>query len=153
MIVATLNYIRKDDKTLMLYRNKRIDDYHLGKYNGVGGKLESGESPEECALREIEEETGLIAKDLIYRGHITFPVFDGTSDWLCFVYECFDFEGDLKACAEGTLHWVDDDKLFELNLWEGDPIFMDIIYQTSDSFYGKFVYCNKKLTDYYIVQY
>ncbi len=153
MIIATLCYIRKNGKTLMLHRNKKNYDYHEGKYNGIGGKLESGESPEECCFREIKEETGLTAHKLKYRGHLTFPVFDGTSDWLCFVYECCDFSGQLIDCNEGTLHWIDDEDIFKLNLWEGDPYFIDIIYRTNKNFSGKFIYHDKKMLSYNLTTY
>ncbi len=153
MIVATLCYIRRDGKTLMLHRNKKNSDYHQGKYNGIGGKLESGESPEECCIREIKEETGLDAHAIKYRGHLSFPVFDGTSDWLCFVYECTDFSGDLIACDEGTLHWVKDDDITSLNLWEGDHHFIDIIYKTNENFSGKFIYKDKALVSYQLSVY
>ncbi|MCK8061645.1 MULTISPECIES: 8-oxo-dGTP diphosphatase [unclassified Fusibacter] len=148
MIVASLIYLRRDSKTLMLHRNKRGDDYHLGKYNGIGGKLEAGESPEDCALREIKEETGLIANEVKYRGHIAFPVFDGNEDWLCFIYECYDFEGDLVEGSEGSLHWIEDESLLDLPLWEGDPIFLNVIYHSSDLFSGKFTYEDKELKSY-----
>jgi 8-oxo-dGTP diphosphatase len=152
MIVAALVYLRKDGKTLMLHRNKRSDDYHLGKYNGIGGKIEPGESPEECAIREIKEETGLSAKSVHYRGHIAFPVFDGTQDWLCFIYECTAFDGTLVEGSEGTLHWIEDERLLELPLWDGDPLFLDIIYNSSDKFFGKFTYEEKELKLYQLTR-
>ncbi len=153
MIVATLCYIRKDGKTLMLHRNKKNSDYHEGKYNGIGGKLESGESPEECCIREIKEETGLDAHNLKLRGFLSFPVFDGTSDWLCFVYECNDFSGQLTTCDEGTLHWIDDDAITSLNLWQGDHYFIDVIYQTDKYFRGKFTYRDKQLISHQLTTY
>ncbi len=153
MIVATLCYMRKDGKTLMLHRNKKDADYHEGKYNGIGGKLETGESPEECCVREIREETGFDAEVLRFRGHLSFPVFDGTSDWLCFVYECHDFSGVMTECTEGTLHWIEDDVLTTLNLWEGDRYFLDIIYKTDKNFYGKFIYRDKALVSHCLETY
>lgn len=153
MIIASLIYLRKDGKTLMLHRNKKDSDYHLGKYNGIGGKLEKGESPEACAIREIQEETGLIASALKYRGHLTFPDFDGETDWLCFIYECFDFQGELMDCNEGSLHWIEDSQLYDLNLWEGDPYFLKVIYETKKCFYGVFTYHQKKLVHYDLTTY
>jgi len=132
----------------MLHRNKKDQDYHRGKYNGIGGKMESGESPETCAIREILEETGLKAKKLWYRGHLSFPNFDGQNDWLCFIYECHHFEGDLIDCNEGTLHWVEDENLLELPLWEGDCHFLDVIYHSNDIFSGCFTYEDKRLVSY-----
>lgn len=152
MIVATLTYIRKQGKTLMLHRNKKDQDYHEGKYNGIGGKLESGESPEQCAFREIKEETGLVAEALTYRGHLSFPCFDGVNDWLCFVYECRDFHGDIAECDEGTLHWVPDDQILSLPLWEGDGHFLKLLYQTDEIFQGVFTYRDKALVDYQITR-
>lgn len=152
-IVATLTYIRHQGKTLMLHRNKKNQDYHRGKYNGIGGKVEIGESPEECALREIAEETGLRARNLLYRGHLTFPNFDGYNDWLCFIYECHDFEGDLQECNEGTLHWIEDQAVLSLPLWEGDPHFLRVIYESSHIFSGKFVYQDKQLQNWELKQY
>jgi 8-oxo-dGTP diphosphatase len=151
MIVATLTYIRSDGKTLMLHRNKKLKDYHEGKYNGIGGKLEAGESPEMCAKREIFEETGLHAKSICYRGHLTFPQFDGVSDWLCFIYECHKFEGELIDSDEGTLYWIEDQELLNLNLWEGDPYFLKVLYGSSAHFSGIFYYKNKQLLDYELI--
>ncbi len=153
MIVASLCYIRRDKQTLMLHRNKRDSDIHEGKYNGIGGKLESGESPEECCIREIKEETGLTARALKFRGHLSFPAFDGSDDWLCFVYECHDFSGQLSSCDEGTLHWIDDDAILGLNLWQGDRYFIDVIYQTDQNFYGKFIYREGKLISHQLTSY
>lgn len=148
MIVATLTYLRKSGQTLMLHRNKKDRDYHKGKYNGVGGKLEAGESPEACAIREIREETGLEVNQLIYRGHLSFPMFDGHNDWLCFVYECHEFQGELGPCPEGTLHWIPDENLLDLPLWDGDVHFLRVLYNTPDIFFGQFVYENQQLVSY-----
>src|SRR6056297_2091953 len=110
-ILATLCYLQKDGQTLMLFRNKKENDIHEGKYNGLGGKFEIGESPEECARREIEEESGLVAEELHLKGVITFPKFDGTNDWYVFVYTVFQFSGRLIESPEGSLEWIDNDRL------------------------------------------
>ena len=81
IINATLCYLRRDRYTLMLYRNKKPDDIHQGKWNGLGGKFEAGETPEECACREVREESGLIPDELVLKGVLTFPCFDGVNDW------------------------------------------------------------------------
>ncbi|MDZ7764918.1 MAG: NUDIX domain-containing protein [Melioribacteraceae bacterium] len=86
MKLATLCYIQKENKTLMLYRNKKENDYHEGKWNGLGGKFEPGETPEDCAIREIKEEAGLTVKKLVMKGFITFPLFDGKDDWHVFLF-------------------------------------------------------------------
>ena len=139
MKLATLCYIQKDDKTLMLYRNKKENDYHEGKWNGLGGKFEPGESPEECAIREIKEESGLTVKNLVMKGFITFPLFDGKDDWFVFLFIIDDFEGDLIDSPEGELEWIPDEKLLELNLWEGDRYYMPWLFE--DKFFSaKFIY-------------
>jgi 8-oxo-dGTP diphosphatase len=147
MKLATLLYVQKDDKTLMLYRNKKENDYHKGKWNGLGGKFEQGESPEECALRELKEESGLIAKRLVLKGHITFPLFDGIDDWYVFVFTIPEFEGELSSSDEGELEWIPNKELKKLNLWEGDKYFIDWLFQNR-VFSAKFNYNNGKLIDY-----
>ncbi len=147
MILATLLYVQRDGKTLMLYRNKKENDYHEGKWNGLGGKFEQGESAEECAIRELKEESGLIAKSLKMKGFITFPNFDGENDWHVFIFTIDKFEGELIDSPEGKLEWIPNEKLTELNLWEGDKIFIPWLFQ--DKFFSaKFIYVNKKFIDY-----
>jgi len=152
MKLATLLYVMKDDKTLMLYRNKRKKDYHEGKWNGLGGKFELGESPEECAIRELEEESGLIAKNLIFKGHLTFPMFDGVDDWYVFVFIVDKFEGELIDSEEGELIWIPNKELKDLNLWEGDQIFIDWLFDNK-FFSAKFIYDKGKFIDYEVVFY
>ncbi len=147
MKLATLLYVQKDDKTLMLYRNKKENDYHEGKWNGLGGKFELSESPEECAIRELEEESGLIAKKLVLKGHITFPMFDGKDDWYVFVFIIPEFEGELIESDEGHLEWIPNDKLIDLNLWEGDKYFINWLFM-DEMFSAKFNYDNGKFIDY-----
>ncbi|MEG2538604.1 MAG: 8-oxo-dGTP diphosphatase, partial [Clostridium sp.] len=122
-------------------------DYHKNKYNGIGGKFEEGESPEECIIREAYEETGLTLKSLRLRGMITFPMFDMVDDWYTFIYTADEFEGELKECNEGNLHWIDNDKILDLNLWEGDRVFLN--WLNSDRiFSAKFIYENGEFKDY-----
>ncbi len=147
MKLATLCYVQKDNKTLMLYRNKKENDYHEGKWNGLGGKFELGESPEDCAIRELKEEAGLIVKNLIMKGFITFPLFDGKDDWHVFLFVIDRFEGELIDSPEGELKWIDNDKLSEINLWEGDKIFIPWLFE--DKFFSaKFNYEEGKFKDY-----
>ena len=96
MKLATLCYVmdKKNNSTLMIYRNKKQNDYHEGKWNGLGGKFEPGETPEECAVREIEEESGLKVRSVIMKGFITFPLFDGKDDWYVFLFTADEFEGE-----------------------------------------------------------
>lgn len=150
MKLATLCYIIKDGKTLMIYRNKKENDYHEGKWNGLGGKFEAGESPEDCAIREMKEETGLDVKNPNMKGFITFPNFDGVDDWYVFVFVFHDFEGDLIESPEGHLEWIDNDKLIELNLWEGDKIFIPWLFQKK-FFSAKFNYENGKFIDHEVI--
>jgi len=147
MKLATLCYVKKDDKTLMLYRNKKENDYHEGKWNGLGGKLEPGESPEDCAVREIFEESGLIVRELKLKGFITFPLFDGKDDWYVWLYFITKWDGKLKDSPEGELSWIEDDKLHELNLWDGDKIFIKWMFNNKP-FSAKFNYENGQFIDY-----
>ena len=151
-ILATLCYIKDKDKTLMLYRNKKKDDYHEGKWNGLGGKLEPGETPEDCVLREVKEETGLTIRNPMMHGIITFPKFDGENDWYVFIFTATQFEGNIISSDEGKLEWIPNEKLFELNLWEGDKIFLEWLFK--DKFFSaKFIYINKDFVDYSVLFY
>ena len=143
-VVATLCYVRSGGRTLMLHRNKKIGDVHLGKWNGLGGKLESGESPDECVVREVREESGLTILDARLRGVLTFPAFRDGEDWLVFVYTATRFEGALGECAEGTLKWIPDVEILGLPVWEGDRIFLPWLKE--DRFFSaKFSYRNGRL--------
>ncbi len=141
MKLATLCYLRKNGHTLMIHRVKKENDIHANKWNGLGGKFEPGETPEECARREILEESGLYAKKLILKGFITFPEFSQGEDWYAFVYIVPDFEGLLIDSPEGNLKWIHDDDLLELNLWPGDRVFLPWLDQ-SEFFSAKFEYKN-----------
>ena len=149
-ILATLCYVMSEGRTLMLYRNKKENDFHEGKWNGLGGKFETGETPEECAIREIKEESGLTVKDPIMKGFITFPLFDGKNDWYVFVFKFNGFEGKLIDSPEGTLEWIPNEKLTELNLWEGDSIFISWLFEER-FFSAKFNYKDKEFIDYEVV--
>ena len=136
----------------MLHRIKKKNDIHKNKWNGLGGKLEPGESPEECVKREVFEESGLIIESPNLHGVITFPKFDGIDDWIVFVYTANNFEGNLIECDEGKLDWVSDDQLLNLNLWEGDKIFIPWLTQNK-FFSAKFIYEKKKLINYDVIFY
>ena len=144
MKLATLCYLKKENHTLMLHRVKKDNDIHEGKWNGVGGKLEAGESPEECAIREIFEETGLQAANPRLAGVLTFPLFAKGEDWYVFVYIVQEFEGTLIDSDEGNLKWIPDDEVMNLNLWEGDYIFLPWL-QENIFFSGKFSYVDGEL--------
>ena len=149
-ILATLCYVRHKGKTLMLHRVKKENDYHEGKWNGLGGKFEPGETPEECAIREVEEESGLKIEDPRLCGFIVFPEFDGENDWNVFIFTADEFSGKLIDSPEGKLEWISDKKLFDLNLWEGDKIFINWVLDKK-FFTAKFIYKNKKFVDFKVV--
>lgn len=152
MKLATLCYVRKDHQTLMVHRIKKANDMHQGKWNGLGGKLEPGETPEECALRELYEESGLRARRPQLRGVLTFPGFANEEDWYAFVFVITDFSGELIDSPEGTLAWVEDARLLDLNLWEGDRIFIPWLEQPG-FFSGKFTYQDGRLVGHSVVFY
>lgn len=149
IVLATLVYVVKDGKTLMIHRCKRDEDQHKGKYNGLGGKFERGESPLECAKREVIEESGLQIEDVVFKGTLLFPEFDKHGrDWIVFVYRADNFSGVLqKENQEGTLEWVSNDQIENLPLWEGDRHFLKYLF-TDQIFDGKFIYKNNELLDY-----
>lgn len=139
--LSTLCYIRNEHQTLMLLRNKKQNDVHEGKWNGLGGKFLPGESPEECAIREIREESGLNATKLRLHGTIIFPEFEKDTECLVYLFTVSEFSGTLIDSPEGTLEWIDNHKVSSLNLWEGDKIFLPWL-DRKDFFSAKFVYEN-----------
>ena len=144
--LATICYIDNGKELLMLHRNKKPNDVHEGKWIGVGGKLERGETPQECAEREILEETGLKAKPVL-KGVITFPEFTLDLDWYTYVFKVTEFEGDLIDCNEGTLEWVPYDEVLSKPTWEGDHTFVEWLLEDKPFFSAKFVYDGDKLLD------
>lgn len=138
MINTVLCYIERDGQYLMLYRNRKENDVNAGKYIGVGGKFEAGESPEECLLREVREETGYTLTSYAFRGIITF-VLNGETEYM-FLYTADGFEGTLTDCDEGELCWIDKDKIPSLPLWEGDKLFLELLRQDVRPFSMKLVY-------------
>ena len=156
MKLATLCYVRDgvgpSGRTLMLHRIKKANDMHAGKWNGLGGKVEGGESPEECAIREVWEESGLRMVDPVLRGVITFPQFSGGEDWYTYIFVAHSYSGELIDSNEGVLAWVDNTKLFDLNLWAGDRVFMRWLDEPR-FFSAKFVYLSGELTKYEVVFY
>lgn len=138
--LATICYIDNGKEWLLLHRNKKPNDVHAGKWIGVGGKLEAGETPDECAIREIREETGLIVNSLSLKGIITFPEFTPDNDWYTYVFKVTDFEGSLIDCDEGTLEWVPYADILKRPSWEGDYIFMKWLLEDKPFFSAKFSY-------------
>ena len=137
--ITTLCYVEKEDSYLMLHRIKKKDDMNQDKWLGVGGHLEDGESPEECLLREVREETGLTLVSYRLRGVVTF-VSDKYPDEYMFLYTADGFEGILAECSEGQLECVKKEKIRELPLWEGDLIFFELLKDQLPFFSLKLVY-------------
>ena len=152
MKLATLCYLKADGKTLMIHRIKKTNDMHQGKWNGLGGKLDPGETPEECAIREVREESGLIIADPQLKGVLTFPKFANNEDWYAFVFVARKFQGHLIDSNEGVLEWIEDGQLLDLELWEGDRIFIPWMEQPG-FFSGKFVYQAGQLVEHSAVFY
>src|SRR4029079_18736578 len=115
-----------------------------GKWNGLGGKFQPGESPEECARREILEASGLRCDQLELKGTITFPLFDGKDDWYVFLFNAYDPQGEPVHPPEGELSWIDDAEIDALPLWPGDRIFMPWLNHRK-FFSAKFVYEQNEL--------
>ena len=137
--LTTLCYIEQDDKYLMLHRVKKEHDINKDKWIGIGGHFEGTESPEECLLREVWEETGLTLTDYRFRGLVTFVSGEECLEYMA-LYTATGFTGDMLPCDEGTLEWVDIDKIMTLNIWEGDKIFFRLIDQDAPFFSLKLVY-------------
>lgn len=131
-IVATLGYLRSPDgsRVLMIHRNLRQDDHHLGKYNGLGGKVEPREDVLAGMRREIFEEAGVTCTAMRFRGTLSWPGFGKHGeDWLGFVFVIDAFEGQPKTLnPEGTLEWVEIERMHELPMWEGDRHFLPLVF-------------------------
>ena len=144
---TTLCYIENDkNQTLLLHRTKKKNDLNENKWIGVGGKFLDKESPEECALREAKEETGLTLTSLKYRGIVTF-VSDKWETEYMHLFTSDKFTGELTDCDEGELLWVDKHELLRLNLWEGDKIFLRLIEEECPFFSLKLCYIGDTLTE------
>ena len=139
MRLTTLCYVERNGSWLMMHRTKKDRDENAGKWIGLGGHLESGESPEECVRREIREEAGLQVTDLRLRGIITFILPDW-GDELTFLYTARTDTESLPDCAEGELKWIPADEVMSLSLWEGDRAFLPLLRSRSDCFSMKLVY-------------
>jgi 8-oxo-dGTP diphosphatase len=146
-ILATLGYVLSPDhrQVLLIHRNRRSDDPHFGKYNGLGGKLEPGEDVVSGLRREIHEEAGLECQKLSLRGTISWPGFGKQGeDWFGFIFRIDSWTGQLRAeNPEGDLEWVELGGLLRLPLWEGDRHFLPLVFEQSDrQFHGAMPYQN-----------
>ena len=157
MLLATLCYLHHNNHTLMLHRVKKENDIHAGKWNGLGGKIEAGESPEECVVREVREESGLAIRNPKLVGLLVFVNFKG-DDWYVFVFTADEFASQKPIfsektgflnleSSEGYLQWIPDTKVESLNLWESDHVFMPWI-RAGKFFSAKFIYEGDEMKGY-----
>lgn len=144
--VTVVCYLEKDGKYLMLHRNKKKNDINGGKWIGVGGHVEAGESPEECVVREVKEETGYTLERYRYRGIITF-CYDQEPAMYLFLFTADQFSGEQIECNEGDLQWVAKAEVHNLNLWQGDRIFHRLLEERDDFFAMKMVYQGDTMID------
>ena len=152
MRLTTLCYIEKDNKYLMLHRTKKEIDFNKDKWIGVGGKFEENETPEECLLREVKEETGLTLLNYRLRGIITF-ISDIYETEYMYLYTADKFFGDIIDCDEGELAWVDKKDVPALPLWEGDREFLKLMDEYEGFFSMKLRYNGDKLTEHSVIKY
>lgn len=149
--LTTLCYIEKDGAYLMMHRIRKEKDLNEGKWIGIGGHFEEGESPEECLLREVREETGLRLTSYRFRGIVTFV----SDEWGCEYMHLFTadaFEGELtkeqmENCSEGVLQWVPKEEVPNLSLWEGDRIFLKLLLEEQSFFSLRLQYKGDELVD------
>ncbi len=137
--LTTLCYIEHDDSYLMMHRTKKEKDINKDKWIGIGGHFEYGESPDECLLREVDEETGLTLTSYTARGVITFIYGEKVVEYM-HLYTADGFTGEIHECDEGELVWVPKEKVMELPIWEGDKIFFRLLNERKDFFSLKLVY-------------
>ena len=143
---TTLIYIEKDGKTLLLHRTKKKNDLNHDLWVGIGGHCEEGESPEDCALREAKEETGLTLTEYKYRGVVTF-VSDKYEGEYMHLFTSSDFVGDIIECDEGDLEWIENERALSLPAWEGDRIFLELLRKNEPFFSLKLVYEGSNLAE------
>ena len=144
--LTTLCYIEKDGCYLMMHRIKKDKDVNQGKWIGVGGHFEPGESPEECLLRETKEATGLTLTSWKFRGIVTFIAEGWPSEYMC-LFTADGFTGEVSECREGVLKWVKKEDVPGLNLWEGDRIFHRLLLERNDFFSLKLCYAGDELKE------
>ncbi|MEG0228461.1 MAG: 8-oxo-dGTP diphosphatase [Lachnospiraceae bacterium] len=146
MNLTTLCYIEKNNQYLMLHRIAKEHDINKDKWIGMGGHFEYGESPEDCLLREVKEETGLTLISYRFRGLVTFLSDKCAPEYMC-LYTSNNFQGTLTECDEGTLQWIEKKKILTLPLWTGDHIFLNLIEEDIPFFSLKLRYTGDTLVE------
>ena len=144
MELTTLCYIEQNDRYLMLHRVKKQGDLNEGKWLGVGGHFEAGESPEDCMMREVLEETGLAVTSFRFRGIVTFAQSSGYTEYM-HLFTADAFDGELRECSEGDLAWVKKEEIDALPLWEGDHVFLRLLREDRPFFSLKLFYDGDRL--------
>ncbi len=139
MEFTTLCYIEQDDRYLMLHRTKKENDVNKEKWIGIGGHFLLGESPEDCLLREVKEETGFTLTSYQFRGIVTFVYNTDFCEYMC-LYTADAYTGTLLSCEEGELAWIEKKEVGSLNLWEGDRIFLALLAENAPFFSLKLTY-------------
>ena len=147
--LTTLCYIEENGKYLMLHRTKKDNDENHDKWIGVGGHFEKGESPEDCLVREVKEETGLTLHSFDFRGIVTFVSDENPAEYMC-LFTSKDFSGEMISCNEGQLEWVNKSEVTNLNLWEGDKLFLELLTKDVPFFSMKLVFKNGRLVEKYL---
>ena len=146
MLNTTLCYVTRGDEVLMLHRVKKKNDINQDKWIGIGGKFEGEETPDECLLREAKEETGLTLTSWRCRGVVTF-LSDTYEGEYMYLFTADGFEGELTDCPEGDLQWVSREFVDSLPTWEGDKIFLDLLWKDAPFFLLKLRYEGEKLAE------
>ena len=145
MDYTVLCYLKKDNQYLFMLRNKEKNDLNEGKWIGIGGHIEVGESKEEALIREVKEETGFSINSFTYRGEILF--INNDYQEIMYVFTSDDYSGEMIECDEGELSWIDKDKILDLNLWEGDRYFLKPLLNSDKMIKFEMIYKDKKLVE------
>lgn len=144
MIDSSLCYLYRGDEVLMMHRTRKKNDMNHDKWIAVGGRFEKGESPEECALREVREETGLTMVSPLYRGVVTF-INDQYETERMHLFTCEQWTGEMTDCDEGELVWIPKERMDTLPQWEGDRIFHRLLKEGGPFFRLELVYSGERL--------
>ncbi len=142
---TVLAYIKKDNSFLMLFRNKKKHDINKGKWVGIGGHIEEGETKEQALLREIKEETGLDVIHYEYRGELLFV--NNDFEEVMYLYLVDEVSGEIISCDEGELAWIKEEDLMKLNMWEGDYKFLPLLLNTNEFIRLELRYADDKLVE------